>query len=256
MALPYELICRSEIKREDFNNKFVISIGGDGTLLAASHFCLDSPVLGVNSDPDTSIGALCIANKYNFRELINKIYANLIKPDPIQRLEIFYQDKLYNILALNDILYCHNNPAAMSRFSLSMGDQSEAHRASGVWVSSAAGSTGGIFSCGSPNYPIESQQALFRVREPYWCDHAQPALLAGSFKNQEFLYITSNMTDARIYIDGPHQFFDVRLGEVVKLKISSHPLWIFSAKELNQKREQIIIPRLAFRDLLYGEDRA
>lgn len=40
--------------------KLVVSLGGDGTLLHASHFCgMTSALLGVNSCPEYSIGHLC-----------------------------------------------------------------------------------------------------------------------------------------------------------------------------------------------------
>src|SRR3989344_3282813 len=53
-------------------NKFdlVITVGGDGTFLDASHFIKDVPIIGVNSDPKRSVGRYCIANAENFEELI------------------------------------------------------------------------------------------------------------------------------------------------------------------------------------------
>ena len=37
----------------------VVTIGGDGTLLAASHAIGDTPILGINSAPDFSVGFFC-----------------------------------------------------------------------------------------------------------------------------------------------------------------------------------------------------
>jgi len=256
-GLSYNIICRSDIRPEDIEDRFIISIGGDGTVLETSHHCKNAPVLGVNSDPKHSIGALCIAFENNFSMILDQIYQGLIKPSPIQRLAIRHQNNLYKTLALNDVLYCHQNPAAMSRFSLITKNHHEAHRASGIWISTAAGSTGGIFSCGGDAYPIEHEGGTFRIREPYWSDPQPPALLAGEFFKGEEISIRSNMTDARIYIDGPHIYLDVPLGDSVSIGIADHPLWLFSAKELNKQRDRLIQPRLAFRKLLRGEnDRA
>ena len=206
--------------------------------------------MGVNSDPKHSIGALCIATVDNFRSILEQIYLGSLKASPIQRLAIKYMGKLEKTRALNDVLYCHQNPAAMSRFSLSKNNHHEAYRSSGMWVASAAGSTGGIFSCGSDAYPIEHEGGIFRVREPYWSDRQSPSLLSGSFKKGEEITIRSNTTDAKIYIDGPHIFLDVPLGDSVSISIADHPLWLFSAEGLNKQRNRLILPRLAFRKLL------
>ncbi len=180
LGLSYRIVCRSDIRPKDIEDRFIISVGGDGTVLETSHHCVNEPVLGVNSDPKHSIGALCIATQNNFRDLLEQIYQGSLKPSPIQRLALKHQDNLIAIRALNDILFCHQNPGAMSRFSLSSKNKHEVHRSSGIWVASAAGSTGGIFSSGGEAYPIEADCGIFRVREPYWSDHQPPALLFGS----------------------------------------------------------------------------
>lgn len=50
--VDWEPVFRSDLSQPIRNVDLVITIGGDGTLLQASHFVDDSiPVLGVNSDP-------------------------------------------------------------------------------------------------------------------------------------------------------------------------------------------------------------
>jgi NAD+ kinase len=251
MGLPFCAISRADINAENLKNRFVITIGGDGTLLDASHYCTNEVMLGINSDPAYSTGALCIAHKNNFKEIISKIYNNTIKPSPLQRLALYYQNKLHTIAALNDILFCHSNPAAMSRFSLCLNDYEEAHRASGLWIATATGSTGGIFSSGADYHDVEYEDILFRVREPYWCSSQDPQLLQGAF-NKNSLTIKNTMQNARLYIDGPHRYLDIALEESIRIIIADHPLWLFSAKELNEQRKRLIKPRLVFRKLLRG----
>lgn len=54
-AVDWQAICRNNLSQDSqpiHNVDLVVTIGGDGTLLQASHFMDDSvPVLGVNSDP-------------------------------------------------------------------------------------------------------------------------------------------------------------------------------------------------------------
>lgn len=50
--VDWEPVLRSNLSQPIRNVDLVVTIGGDGTLLRASHFMDDSvPVLGVNSDP-------------------------------------------------------------------------------------------------------------------------------------------------------------------------------------------------------------
>ena len=54
---------------------------------------------------------------------------------------------------LNDILICHHNPGAMSRYYLTVGRVREEQRSSGVWIATAAGSSGGLHSAGGKVLP-------------------------------------------------------------------------------------------------------
>ena len=47
----------------------VVAVGGDGTLLAASHNVVDVPILGVNSAPGHSVGFFCAAKRPTFRAM-------------------------------------------------------------------------------------------------------------------------------------------------------------------------------------------
>jgi NAD+ kinase len=65
------------------DTKMVVTVGGDGTLLAASHKVpAGTPILGVNSDPKTSTGYLCAAQAgdakcilmaKNFKSMVKKV---------------------------------------------------------------------------------------------------------------------------------------------------------------------------------------
>lgn len=45
----------------------IVSMGGDGTFLLAASKVLDqTPVIGVNTDPEGSEGHLCLPNRYTF----------------------------------------------------------------------------------------------------------------------------------------------------------------------------------------------
>lgn len=66
-AVDWKAVFRNDLSHSIHGVDLVISVGGDGTLLQASHFMDDSiPVLGVNSDPtrqeevSSFLGSLCL----------------------------------------------------------------------------------------------------------------------------------------------------------------------------------------------------
>src|SRR5262249_11581058 len=136
------------LRRELAVADLVISIGGDGTLLCASHYVRDGMVIGVNSAPGDSVGHFCSANRENFAERLDAILDLKWRPVELARLQVTLEGKPLQELALNDVLVAHYSPAATTRYLIEVGNHFEEHRSSGVWISTAAGSTAGIGSAG------------------------------------------------------------------------------------------------------------
>jgi len=67
----------------------VISLGGDGTLLDASHRLLDdTPLIGINSDPQKSIGALCCGTPDRLARLVGALRSGELRPMKLSRIRI------------------------------------------------------------------------------------------------------------------------------------------------------------------------
>lgn len=250
LNIAHTAICRSLLNPKQTQNGFIISVGGDGTLLDVSHQCIGSIVLGVNSDPDSSIGALCAAQYNDFEKILNDIYQGNLHPTKLARLSIKINDHDIGINALNDVLFCHKNPAAMSRFSVSLKGLTENSHASGMWIATPAGSTGGIFSAGASVLPLLAHNAIFLQREPSWSQASLPELLCGAIQPGEKIVITANMSDAAIFVDGPHKIFDVPLGHRLEIALSEQPLWLFDGAKLEQNRKKIIAQRIGIQQQL------
>ena len=59
--VDWETVFRSNLSQPIRDVDLVVTVGGDGTLLQASHFMDDSiPVLGVNSDPTQALEVRCL----------------------------------------------------------------------------------------------------------------------------------------------------------------------------------------------------
>src|SRR5262245_61134067 len=76
------------LKRQLASADLVVSVGGDGTLLHASHYVRDGMVIGVNSAPGDSVGRFCTANRENFQERLDAILALKWRPVELARLRI------------------------------------------------------------------------------------------------------------------------------------------------------------------------
>ncbi len=57
----------------------MITVGGDGTLLAASHSVRDVPILGINSAPGYSVGFFCAAARSDLMPMIGAALAGKLR---------------------------------------------------------------------------------------------------------------------------------------------------------------------------------
>ncbi len=209
----------------------VIAVGGDGTVLHASHSIGDTPVLAVNSSPSTSVGFFTEANADTFELLLDQLLEGSLVLMSLCRMEVRVNEKVVTSGALNDVLFCHDCPASTTRYMLSFGGEYENQLSSGVWVSTAAGSTAAIQSAGGRVMPPRSKRLQFVVREPFPSGggekQQEPTLVDGFISEGELLTIRSKTAAARLYVDGPHVVFPVHFGDVVTFSRSATPLKLF-----------------------------
>ncbi|MEO8876280.1 MAG: NAD(+)/NADH kinase, partial [Polyangiaceae bacterium] len=97
----------------------VVTVGGDGTLLAASHQ-LDghAALLGVNSAPETSVGFFCAAKKGGVLKALRDALDGTMKRVVLTRMQVEINGAVVHKRVLNEALYCHASPAATSRYIL------------------------------------------------------------------------------------------------------------------------------------------
>eukprot|EP00899_Mesostigma_viride_P028971 jgi/Mesvir1/9259/Mv03124-RA.2 len=197
----------TSVTREQFSSAtrheadLVVTVGGDGTLLAAAHGLADDvPLVGINSDPSPaavmpvnggdgtggvgpgghmgadllppaphlgrgvrSTGALCAATAANAEVLLEQILAGERHPAAVRRIRTVING-CGTLLppALNDVFISNPCPAGVSRLSLS----GRFVRSSGLRVCSAMGATAAMRSAGGlPMHPL-SPLLQYMVVEP------------------------------------------------------------------------------------------
>ncbi len=203
----------------------IVTLGGDGTLLWASHLADSStPMLAINSAPDTSVGYFCAADGHNVDEVLAAALEGSLKSSRLARMRVDVGDTVISTRVLNDALYCHESPAATSRYILEYAGDHERQMSSGVWVGPAAGSTAAIRSAGGKVLPTGSQKIQFVVREPYRGVDNKYRLVKGMVPPGEDIRITSRMTKGRIFLDGTQKVYSIGIGDRIRMTLSSESL--------------------------------
>lgn len=205
----------------------VITVGGDGTLLAASHSVNDVPILGVNSAPRYSVGFFCAAQRSNLKQMIGGALDGSLRSLKLSRMAVRINGLLRSERVLNEALFCHTTPAATSTYILKVGRRREEQKSSGLWVGPPAGSTAAIRSAGGKVLPLSAKNLQLVVREPYMGDGKHYRLLREVVGERAAVAATSKMRSARVFLDGPYRALSVRLGEEVRFETSKQSLEVY-----------------------------
>lgn len=203
----------------------VVSVGGDGTFLEAARLAGSTPILGVNSDPRRSVGRFCGAVRATFARVLRDFLAGRLRAVSLARLHATAGTRAGE--ALNDLLVAHLSPASTSSYVLALRPRGprERQRSSGLWISTAAGSTGAIRSAGGRVMPLRSRRVQFLVREAYRgaTGRGRPRLRGGLVEPGHWLELECRMTQAVVYFDGGRARWTLRLGDVLRVEVSPTP---------------------------------
>ncbi|MBI5497666.1 MAG: NAD(+)/NADH kinase [Deltaproteobacteria bacterium] len=204
----------------------VVTVGGDGTLLDASHRVARTPLLGVNSNPTRSVGFLTGATAATFADVLEGVLARTLRPLRLLRLDVAINGRSLGVPVLNDVLFCHVNPAATSRYTLQLGRAREEQKSSGAWVATAAGSTAAVLSAGGQRDDMEARRFQYRVREPYAPPGTVVHHVGGFVGSHGLLRFISGMREGAVFVDGSHLRFPVGMGDVLTLSARAPALYL------------------------------
>jgi NAD+ kinase len=237
--------------------RLVITVGGDGTLLGASHGIGPGvPLLGVNSSPDHSVGFFCAARKGTVGRSISAALEGTLPTMTLSRMQVALNGRALSNRVLNEALFCHASPAATSRYVLRMvrGEHTgkawarmpvldqEDQKSSGLWVGPAAGSTAAQRSAGGQVLALASRKLQFVVREPYrpWPIGAsrpkEPRMTQGLIDEAEALTLRSKMRSAKLFLDGDHISYDLSISDVLTYRRSDEPLTVLGLRARGKGR--------------------
>ena len=231
----YDCIYRGELRSAE-GYDLLCSVGGDGTFLEVARHSVTTPVLGINSDPQRSIALFCAADQQTVQIRLEAALAGQLHEVRLARIQATVNGEPLGYHALNDLLFCHANPAAMTAYTLRLGDAKEAQKSSGVWFASAAGSTAAIRSAGGRRMPLRSRRLQYLVREPYVADGLRYRLGKGMVAPGAQVELTSKTRQGRLYIDGSHRHVPCGLGSVLQVSTDAPPLRVLGLDDQRRRR--------------------
>jgi NAD+ kinase len=226
-------VLREEMSRvENTDGRFglVVVVGGDGTFLEAAHWTGRVPILGVNSDPSRSVARFSACRALGFTQLLEAWATGKVKPVRVPRMSVAVNGKTLQWPVLNEVLVAAKSPAGTSRYLLKVGKTSEEQISSGVWVSTAAGSTAAILSAGGKPIPYQKEAFQYLVREPFEKKFGRRRLLKGVLAKGKTFEVVSHMKEGVVFLDGCSLCMPLGIGDKVRISLSAPPLSIIGMK--------------------------
>jgi NAD+ kinase len=231
---------RGRLRKTD-GYDLAIAVGGDGTVLDTAHRIVGNlPLLGINSDPGTSVGKLCGGSAPALDDLLDALESGALKPRRLARIRVRIDGHQVLGPCLNDVLFSHRSPAEMSRFELAapvaqpmppqMGAKARRldwtyTRNSGIWICAATGASAAMRSAGGKPMARGSRRLQYLVREPFIAPGGPvPPRLRGFIAPGEGLAIVNRMRSARIWGDGVHRRAVVNYGQLIAIDLDPDPL--------------------------------
>ncbi|NOZ81134.1 MAG: hypothetical protein GXP63_05670 [DPANN group archaeon] len=218
------------IPRNRFNKRrmrgadIIITVGGDGTFLSVAQQNVKGvPMLGVNSNPQTKVGFLCNADRFDFKKKFERISKNRFRLVKLTRLECKIGQKVLEP-ALNEIFFGHSKPYKLSRYTLYINKKSEKQRSSGIIVGTATGSNAWLRSAGAKPMRRDATRMQLFVREPHKGPFMRSTMVKTLLRPNDVIRIKSREKNQIVIADSVGVEYKARYGEWITIRRSPHPL--------------------------------
>ncbi len=228
LNINHSWIKYQSLKKENLKHKdLIITLGGDGIFIGVSHFLRNTPILGLNSDPLTSEGALKEISALDNKNIIKILNGNY-KIKQKTRARIILNNKFLKELAINEVYVGTKTQAHASRYVLKFNKKEEEQRSSGIIISTGTGSTAWFKSTGGKKFKQSKKELRFIVREQFKGKLFKGKITSGKITKTKTIEIYSKQnTDGIIIIDS-NIFYDFNKKDRVKIQISKQNLIVIT----------------------------
>lgn len=223
LGIETDTVFRGQLKKIG-NYDLVVTVGGDGTFLDISHILGNQVLLGVNSAPIDSTGALCRARVGDFLTVLVELIAGKRKPQWIPRLKVKVNGKAVAPPVLNEVLFANQSSAGTARYRVLIGKTAEEQKSSGIWIAAPTGSTAAIRSAGGKPMPLTKPAMQYVVRELFPEPGKRFRIRKGILPKDKKLTIYSRMRQGALFIDGNKLSVPLNFGDKVEISADGRPL--------------------------------
>jgi len=230
-GIEYGITVRGKPGRFEVNHDLVITIGGDGTFLDASHSIASEsdprkrvPLFGVNSAPGSSFGNYCNATAANFQIMLERILSGKEYCHDVARLSATIDQKPVEVPVLNELLVAGQNAGATARYDLEVNGVTSSQRSSGLIVATPSGTTGFLHSAGGEVIALNSRKFAYQVLARFGLPEDRFDCNSGFVSFGDKIVVESQMGNGKIYIDGPHIEHAFKRGSRLVISVDPNPL--------------------------------
>lgn len=238
-ALKNNKVAASYVKRENEaaikkgvrRADAVIVVGGDGTLLRASHFIEGTPVLHISSSTDKNEAFFARATRGDANRKIRLLAAGRHKITRLLRLEATLNGKKLPFKALNEIYAGSREAYHVSRYALIIGKRKEEQKSSGILIATPAGSHAWVKSAGGRTLPLAAKKIEYVVREPYIGRLTKPKMTKGVLGSSQSVILISKIWESHkgvVVIDSYKKEFEFKNGDKLVVRAARQPLNLVS----------------------------
>ncbi|NQY52609.1 MAG: NAD(+)/NADH kinase [Campylobacteraceae bacterium] len=205
---------------------FLVSLGGDGTLISVARRSVkyDIAVLGINLG---TLGFLTDISFRNVKNFINSLQKDVYKID--KRMMIEASSNLNTFFAFNDIVISKKSISSMIRIKAMIdGKPFNSYYGDGVIISTPTGSSAYNLSAGGPLVHPMTEAFILTPIAPHSLTQ-RPLVLPASFEI-EFTIIDS--FGAVVIVDG-QEIYQIEQNETIKIKMSDKKAKLIHREDRN-----------------------
>ena len=231
----------NRIKKLTKEYDYVVSIGGDGTILRSADEIgkLSIPIIGLNKG---RLGFLANSPIEVFDSLIDKIQASKFKISERSIIQVEFEGNIKN--ALNEISVSRKNTTSLITIDTKLDNQYlNTYWADGLIISTPTGSTGYSLSCGGPIIMPDSKNFVLTPIAPHNLN-ARPLVISDEKK----IEISINGRESEYFVSADSKIFSVSIDS--KIYISKAPYFL----KMVEFEEDSYINTLREK-LMWGKDR-
>jgi len=231
----------SKVEKLSKEYDFVISIGGDGTILRSANEIgeLSIPIIGLNKG---RLGFLANSPIEIIDSIIDKIKNSNYRISERTIIQVEFEGKTKN--ALNEISISRKNTTSLITIDTKLNDQYlNTYWADGLIISTPTGSTGYSLSCGGPIIMPDSKNLVLTPIAPHNLN-ARPLVIS----DNKQIEISINGRENEYFVSADSQIFSVNIDS--KINISKAPYFL----KMVEFEEDSYINTLREK-LMWGKDR-